>query len=310
MESTATASDKPKKWTAALLAILAPFVGMLYVARPGWAAVYFAVAIILAMGNILLFHGAQTVTDVAMLLLAVVCSVHAYRLARDFEDSRTRPWYSRWYGLAGVVTALAVPIFGTRAFFFEPFRFPSGSMEPSIEPPAHLIVKKWGYGNYGTYGIHVARTGISSQVRRGDIIVFEYPEDPSISYAKRVVGLPGDRVSYFNKQLKVNEKDALIKEIGEYIHKKRQIRASQYLERLDDQEYRILIDPEAPVVLMPTRSFPFLDRCTLTAEGVFCRVPNDHYFVLGDNRDNSSDSRIWGFVPARNVVGKVQFILQ
>src|SRR6266446_6366549 len=220
MESTATASDKPKKSTAALLAILAPFVGMLYVARPGWAAVYFAVAIILAMGNILLFHGAQTVTDVAMLLLAVVCSVHAYRLARDFEDSRTRPWYSRWYGLAGVVTALAVPIFGTRAFFFEPFRFPSGSMEPSIEPPAHLIVKKWGYGNYGTYGIHVARTGISSQVRRGDIIVFEYPEDPSISYAKRVVGLPGDRVSYFNKQLKVNEKDALIKETGEYIHRR------------------------------------------------------------------------------------------
>src|SRR5713226_879385 len=221
MESTAI-YRKPKKWIAAVLGLLIQPVGMLYVARPGWAVAYLALAAIIALGNMSVLRGRELAGDAILLFVAVICAIHAYRLARDYRAVK-RPWYSRWYGLVGIVGAFAALAFGARAFLFEPFRFPSESMAPSIEPPAYLIVKKWGYGNYGTYGIHVARTGISSQVRRVDIIVFEYPEDPSISYAKRMVGLPGDRVSYFNKQLKVNEKDALIKEIGEYIHKKRQI---------------------------------------------------------------------------------------
>ncbi|HKB61619.1 MAG TPA: signal peptidase I, partial [Burkholderiales bacterium] len=254
-------------------------------------------------------RGRELAGDAILLFVAVICAIHAYRLARDYRAVK-RPWYSRWYGLVGIVAAFAALAFGARAFLFEPFRFPSESMAPTIEPRAHLIVKKWGYGNYGTYGIHVVRTGMSSAVQRGDIVVFEYPEDTSLNYVKRVVGLPGDRISYYNKRLKINDEEIQVRRIGDYVRKDRANPSLQYLERLGDHEYAILIEPEAPAVVPPVRAFPLNEHCAHTAEGLSCRVPDGHYFVLGDNRDNSSDSRTWGFVPARNIIGKVQYILQ
>ena len=308
MESTAI-YRKPKKWIAAVLGLLIQPAGMLYVARPDWAAAYFALAAIIVLGNMFVLRDRELAGDAIVLLVAIICAIHAYRLARDYRALK-RPWYSRWYGLVGIVAAFAALAFGARAFLFEPFRFPSESMAPSIEPRAHLIVKKWGYGNYGTYGIHAVRTGMSSGLQRGDIVVFEYPEDTSLSYAKRVVGLPGDRISYYNKRLKINDEEIQVRRIGDYVHKDGPIRSLQYLERLGDHEYAILIEPEAPAVVPPVRAFPLSEHCAHTAEGLSCRVPDGHYFVLGDNRDNSSDSRTWGFVPARNIIGKVQYILQ
>jgi len=308
MESTAI-YRKPKKWIAAVLGLLIQPAGMLYVARPDWAAAYFALAAIIVLGNMFVLRDRELAGDAIVLLVAIICAIHAYRLARDYRALK-RPWYSRWYGLVGIVAAFAALAFGARAFLFEPFRFPSESMAPSIEPRAHLIVKKWGYGNYGTYGIHAVRTGMSSGLQRGDIVVFEYPEDTSLSYAKRVVGLPGDRISYYNKRLKINDEEIQVRRIGDYVHKDGPIRSLQYLERLGDHEYAILIEPEAPAVVPPVRAFPLNEHCAHTAEGLSCRVPDGHYFVLGDNRDNSSDSRTWGFVPARNIIGKVQYILQ
>ena len=308
MESTAI-YRKPKKWTAAVLGLLVQPVGMLYVARPGWAAAYLALAAIIALGNMSVLRGRELAGDAILLLVAVICAIHAYRLARDYRAVK-RPWYSRWYGLVVIVAAFAALAFGARAFLFEPFRFPSESMAPSIEPRAHLIVKKWGYGNYGTYGIHLVRTGMSSGVQRGDVVVFEYPVDTSLNYAKRVIGLPGDRISYYNKRLKINDEEIQVRQIGDYVRKDRLNPSPQYLERLGDHEYAILIEPEAPAVVPPVRAFPLGEYCAHTAEGLSCRVPDGHYFVLGDNRDNSSDSRTWGFVPARNIIGKVQYILQ
>jgi signal peptidase I len=282
--------------------------GMLYVARPGWAAAYFALVAIIVLGNAFELRGGLA-GDAVALLVAIICAIHAYRLARDYRAVK-RPWYSRWYGLVGILVAFAALALGARAFLFEPFRLPSESMAPSIAPGAHLIVKKWGYGNYGTYGIHVVRTGMSSELQRGDIVVFEYPEDRSLSYVRRVVGLPGDRISYYNKRLKINDEGTQIRRIGDYTHKDRSIPSVQYLERLGDREYAILIEADAPAVVPPVRAFPLSERCAYAAEGLSCRVPDGHYFVLGDNRDNSSDSRTWGFVPARNIIGKVQYILQ
>jgi signal peptidase I len=183
-------------------------------------------------------------------------------------------------------------------------------MAPSIEPRAYLFVKKWGYGNYGTYGIRVMRTGMSSEVKRGDIVVFEYPEDTAVNYAKRVVGLPGDRISYYNKRLKVNDEEVQVRRIAGYVHRDRSVSFLQYLERLGNHEYAILIEPEAPAAVPAARAFPYRERCAYAAEGLSCQVPEGHYFVLGDNRDNSSDSRTWGFVPAINIIGKVQYVLQ
>jgi signal peptidase I len=308
MESTEM-YRKPSKRNAALLGLLLQPAGMLYVARPGWAAAYFALALIIVLGNTLVLRDGEMIGNAAVVLVSIICAIHAYRLARDSRVLR-RPWYSRWYGLGGIVAAFAALALGTRAFLFEPLRFPSGSMIPSIEPHAHLIVKKWGYGNYGTYGIHFMRTAMSSEVRRGDIVVFEYPENTALTYAQRVVGLPGDKVSYYNKRLQVNDQEAPRRRIGDYVHKDRPVRSLQYLERLGDREYPILIEAEAPAAIPPVKAFPFEERCAYTTEGVGCQVPEGHYFVLGDNRDNSRDSRIWGFVPAGNILGRVQYILQ
>src|SRR6266704_1006961 len=308
MESTAI-YRKPKKWIAAVLGLLIPPAGMLYVARPRLAAAYFALALVIALGNMFVLRDRELAGNAVALLVAIICAIHAYRLAGDSKVLR-RPWYSRWYGLVGIVAAFAGLAFGVRAFLFEPFRFPSGSMAPTIEPRAHLIVKKWGYGNYGTYGIHLMRSGMSSEVQRGDIVVFEYPEDTALSYVKRVVGLPGDRIAYYNKRLRINDEEVQIRRIADYVHKDRSIPSLQYLERLGDHEHAILIEPEASAAVPIVRAFPFRERCAYTADGLSCKVPEGHYFVLGDNRDNSSDSRVWGFVPAINIIGKVQYILQ
>ncbi len=308
MESTAI-YRKPKKWIAAVLGLLMPPAGMLYVARPRWAAAYFAFALIIVQGNMFVLRDRELAGSAVALLVAIICAIHAYRLAGDSRVIR-RPWYSRWYGLVGIGAAFAALAFGVRAFLFEPFRFASESMAPSIEPRAHLIVKKWGYGNYGTYGIHLMRTGMSSEVQRGDIIVFEYPEDTALSYAKRVIGLPRDRISYYNKRLKINDEEIPIRRIGDYVHRDRATPSLQYLERLGDREYAIRIEPETPAAVPIVKAFPFKEYCAYTAEGLSCRVPDGHYFVLGDYRDNSNDSRTWGFVPARNIIGKVQYILQ
>jgi signal peptidase I len=308
MESTAI-YRKPKKWIAAVLGLLIQPAGMLYVARPGWAAAYFALAAMIALGSTFVLRDREWAGNVVALLVAIICAIHAYRLAGDSREIR-RPWYSRWYGLIGIGAVFVALAFGVRAFLFEPFRFPSESMAPSIEPRAHLIVQKWGYGNYGTYGIHLMRTGMSSEVRRGDIIVFEYPEDTALSFAKRVIGLPRDRISYTNKRLKVNDEEIPIRRIGDYVHRDRVAPSLQYLERLGDREYAIRIEPEAPAAVPIVKAFPLKENCAYTAEGLSCRVPDGHYFVLGDNRDNSSDSRTWGFVPARNIIGKVQYVAQ
>jgi signal peptidase I len=309
MESTAI-YRKPKKWIAAALGLLIQPAGMLYVARPGWAAAYLALAVIIGLGNMFLLRGREPVGEVIALLVAIICAIHAYRLARNYRELLRRPWYSRWYGLLGIVAAFVALAFGTRAFLVEPFRFSSASMVPSIEPRAQLIVKKWGYGNYRTYGIHFLRTPVSPELQRGDIVVFEYPENTTVSYAQRVVGLPGDRISYYNKRLKVNDQEVPIRQIGDYLHKDRPIRSLQYLERLGDHEYSILVEPDAPAAVPIVKAFPYRERCAYTAEGVSCRVPEGHYFVLGDNRDHSNDSRSWGFVPSRNIIGKVWYVLQ
>jgi signal peptidase I len=185
---------RPSRKMAAALGFFVPPAGMLYVARPGWAAIYLALNAVIAAVGLFVSRGRDWTVDAALVLVGIVCAVQAYRFCRDSRVLR-RPWYGRWPGLLTILAAFAALAVGVRAFVFEPFRFPSNSMLPSIEPGARLIVKKWGYGNYEAYGLHFARTAISSALNRGDIVVFEYPQDPTVSYAKRIVGLPGDRIA-------------------------------------------------------------------------------------------------------------------
>ena len=143
---------------------------------------------------------------------------------------------------------------------------------------------------------------------RGDVMVFRYPEDPSLDYIKRVVGLPGDRIAYQNKRLTINGEPVETKKIGDYLHPERLYYSSQYQETLGGVEHRILNDNDAPAYIPDAVNFPHRENCTYNHSGLVCTVPPGHYFMMGDNRDNSRDSRVWGFVPEENIVGKAFFI--
>lgn len=304
MNSLSSLDRKPNRWIAAVLGLLSPPLAMLYVARPGWAASYFAVLAAIAFAGIFVLRGntGDVVAALAGLAVGIAAAVHAYRLARSY-NWEMRPWFSSWYGLVGIVATFAAITFGVRAFLFEPFRIPGSSMAPAIEPRAYLVVKKWGYGDYEAYGIRLLRKKISAPIQRGDIFVFKYPEDPRLNYAKRVVGLPKDRISYRNKKLSVNDEEAPLRNVGTY--EDLNTRYIQYSERLGDREYFVLLAPGTLSLAPIAKTW---DGCVHSNEGISCNVPDGHYFVLGDNRDNSNDSRMWGFVPEVNLVGKVVYI--
>lgn len=300
--------NKPKKWIAVLLGIFAPPIALMYVAQLRWAGIYLLLA--LAIGVVGEFYLRETVIATAIhIAFVVTCAVHAYRLARKYPDEQPRPRYSRWYGLLGTAVGLFSVAFAVRAFVVEPFRFPSGSMLPTIPLRAHLIVQKWGYGNYGTYGIHLLRSPIFASLGRGDIIVFEFPQDRSLHYAKRLIGLPGDKIEYRGKKLSVNGEPIALRQTADYFNSKNLSYTPAFIESLAGVEYSVLLEKDAPLSITVSLAFPFRDKCSYDSEGVTCVVPDGNYFTMGDNRDNSFDSRMWGFVPADHIIGKVLYVV-
>ena len=178
-----------------------------------------------------------------------------------------------------------------RSFIAEPFRIPSGSMMPTLLIGDFILVNKF------TFGIRlpVLNTKIVelNQPERGDIVVFRFPKNPSIDYIKRIVGIPGDRVAYYDKKLTINGKPAKQVSQGQYLGVGQGISMSgsdHMLEDLIGVNHSILKRQGMPSV-----------------NGVFV-IPEGQYFVMGDNRDNSHDSRYWGTVPEENLVGKAFFI--
>ncbi|WP_298768435.1 signal peptidase I [uncultured Shewanella sp.] len=194
-----------------------------------------------------------------------------------------------------------------RSFIYEPFQIPSGSMMPTLLVGDFILVEKFSYGlKDPVWRKKLIETG---EPKRGDVAVFKYPENPKIDYIKRVVGLPGDTIIYRNKQLYIKPAcmqgridcpaAEQVKRVevnsGEFFQDGTPL--IRYTEQLGDVSHDILINPARPDMI----NYYFRQPNLPVGEFI---VPQGHYFMMGDNRDNSTDSRYWGFVPEANLVGK------
>lgn len=225
----------------------------------------------------------------------------------DVESARqqilAQPWWLDWTaGLFPVILA----VFVLRSFLFEPFKIPSGSMIPTLRVGDLILVNKFHYG----LRLPVFNTKLvaNNEPQRGDVMVFRYPPQPSLDYIKRVVGLPGDEVAYLNKSLTVNGQAVPKVAQPDFFDGESMRYARQFRETLGSRSYNTLNDDDRPAFIPGASEFPFNDSCRYSVEGVVCKVPQGHYFLMGDNRDNSLDSRYWGFVPEANIVGRAFFV--
>jgi signal peptidase I len=225
------------------------------------------------------------------------------RLAEARQKVLAQPWWLDWTaGLFPVILA----VFVLRSFLFEPFKIPSGSMIPTLLVGDLILVNKYAYG----LRLPVLNTRLTQGTppQRGDVMVFRYPPKPSLDYIKRVVGVPGDEVAYLNKKLTINGQPVPAGRLPDYFDRDAMRYFRQFEETLGDKKHRLLNDEERPAFVPGVEDFAFKQNCRYSLEGVVCKVPEGHYFMMGDNRDNSLDSRYWGFVPDKNIVGKAILI--
>jgi signal peptidase I len=210
-----------------------------------------------------------------------------------------QPWWLDW--TAGLFPVILV-VFLLRSFLFEPFKIPSGSMIPTLLVGDLILVNKFHYG----IRLPVINKKIvaNHQPERGDVMVFRYPRNPSIDYIKRVVGIPGDEISYRNQLLYLNGAPVPSQPVPDFYNEGTLRYEKQYVEGSGAKSHNILVDRTQPSYARAIDDYAFRENCSYTVEGVTCKVPAGHYFMMGDNRDHSEDSRYWGFVPDENIVGR------
>ncbi len=225
----------------------------------------------------------------------------------DIAEARHKlimqPWWLDW--TAGLFPVILL-VFLLRSFLFEPFKIPSGSMIPTLLVGDLILVNKF------TYGVRLPVVNIKvtegNKPQRGDVMVFRYPPRPSLDYIKRVVGVPGDEVAYLNKRLSINGGVVDTNTVPEFFDEDTMRYTKQFQEKLGEKTHRLLNDDDRPAFIPGVEDFPYRENCRYSVEGVVCKVPPGHYFMMGDNRDNSLDSRYWGFVPEKNIVGQAVLV--
>jgi signal peptidase I len=230
-----------------------------------------------------------------------------YLLAARRGEGVAEPW---WVEYAKSFFPVILVVFVIRSFLVEPFKIPSGSMIPTLQVGDFIVVNKF------TYGIRLPVINQKiiplNEPERGDVMVFRYPENPSLDYIKRVVALPGDTVEYRHKQLLINGVAQAQEADGDYNYVEADlnfVHTEKRIETLGERKHALLVNPELPTLhLNAVAEFKGRENCQYEHDMVRCKVPEGHYFMLGDNRDNSRDSRYWGFVPDNQIVGKAFLI--
>jgi signal peptidase I len=234
------------------------------------------------------------------------------------EHHLRMPW---WLEYSAGFFSVIFMVFVLRSFVFEPFRIPSASMMPTLQSGDLILVNKFSWGlRMPVFHNTLIETGHPD---RGDVIVFRFPPNESMDFIKRVVALPGDTIEYTNKVLSINgtviseaPKDDVLDETGDASNTKMTY-VKHFVETLprkrkEDGEkvHSIFNNPARPSSIDVGSRIPFnhQEACEYLDNGIRCTVPAGHYFAMGDNRDNSQDSRWWGFVPEGNIVGNAVFI--
>jgi signal peptidase I len=216
-----------------------------------------------------------------------------------------------WLEISRSFFPVILVVFLARSFLYEPFKIPSGSMIPTLRVGDFILVNKYVWGirwpvtNTVAIGVH--------QPERGDVMVFHYPVDPSTNFIKRVVGLPGDTIVYSHKSLSVNGVPVPLQALEPFWDNQEDsgVRFNHFAETLGHHTHEVIMaDPYPAVFPERVMSFPGRENCSynLDGSGFTCTVPAGSYFMMGDNRDHSSDSRYWGFVPEKNIVGRAEWV--
>ena len=211
-----------------------------------------------------------------------------------------------WIEYSGSFFPVIALVFFLRSFLFEPFKIPSSSMVPTLQIGDLILVNKF------TYGVRLPVINKKiidvNEPQRGDVMVFKYPKDISLDYIKRIVGVPGDKITYRTKRLTINDKELSYIRLPDYLDEQQLSYFQQYQENLSGRAHNILVDERVPSGVFNPENFPGRELCTYSTDGFTCTVPDGQYFLMGDNRDNSLDSRYWGFVSEQYIVGKAFFV--
>ncbi|MCR4297826.1 MAG: signal peptidase I [Gallionella sp.] len=244
---------------------------------------------------------------VLLLVTGGIWLLDRFALAAKRGSEAAEPW---WVEYAKSFFPVILIVFFIRSFLAEPFKIPSSSMIPTLQVGDFILVNKF------TYGIRLPIVNKKlvqlNDPQRGDVMVFRYPENPSLDYIKRVIALPGDTIEYRNKRLRINGVEQAQQADGDYNYVETGlnfVHTEKRIESFGERKHTILVNPERPTLsLNAVAEFKGRENCVYGDETVRCKVPDGHYFMLGDNRDNSRDSRYWGFVPDNQIVGKAFFI--
>ena|ERR1022692_589804 len=278
-----TTTWKPNVWVAVVLGIVVQPFAFLYLNKPKLFWIYFLISILLAIASFNLGGNA----DVILAIIYIsICIVQIIISSKKINLENSRKWYSRWWGVSTSSLAFIAIIFLFRSFLYDTVNFQSSSMRPFLNPGHVLIVKKYGYGGYGTFGIRLGHGGISNDIKleRGNIYAF-YRPNKTVIYVKRLIGMPGDHIVVKGYDISINGvllKTSLLSDDSEF---------QLYNEKIDHKSYQTL--------RKKVDSY-------LKDEDIV--VPDGSYFFLGDNRGFSADSRIWGFIPGSDFVGEVVYV--
>ncbi|GAA5785466.1 signal peptidase I [Chitiniphilus shinanonensis] len=240
-----------------------------------------------------------------VLITGVIWVADKFVLAKKRQGERPSDWVEYGRGFFPVILV----VFLLRSFLVEPYQIPSSSMRPGLVVGDFILVNKYAYG---------IRLPVLNKVvipvgtpQHGDVMVFNYPKNPSINYIKRVIGLPGDTVEYRDKKLTVNGQTVTADVAGpdEYAEGIYMNPVLRVHEKFENKQYDTFVVPDQPWIKEDqVDSFPYRENCRYDDSGFVCKVPEGHYFMMGDNRDHSADSRYWGFVTDDYVVGRAFFV--